>query len=74
MQSSTTTTTLRCEREKLDVDPLAAILEILRSGAFKERVDRLDGYDPASCGELVEVCAGSTGRKQASRQQLRKGA
>lgn len=58
----------------LDVDLLAAILETLRGGAFKERVDRLDVYDPASRGELVEVSAELIGHKQASRQQLRKGA
>jgi molybdate-binding protein len=57
-----------CERAKLDLAPLATILEILRSDAFKERVDRLDGYAPASCGELVEVAAGLAGRSQRCRQ------
>lgn len=53
-----------CERAKLDVAPLATILEILRSDAFKEHVDRLEGYDPASCGEIVEISAGLAGRRQ----------
>lgn len=56
-----------CERAKLDLAPLAKILEILCSDAFKERVDQLDGYDPASCGELVEVSVGLAGRRQRQR-------
>jgi molybdate transport repressor ModE-like protein len=57
-----------CERARLDVAPLATIAAVLRSDAFKADVDRLDGYDPRQCGELVEVAAGlaGVGRNSAS--------
>lgn len=50
-----------CERSRLDNAPLATIVDVLRSDAFKANVDRLDGYDPEQCGELLEVAAGLAG-------------
>jgi molybdate transport repressor ModE-like protein len=46
---------LACDREQLDATRLDAVLEILRDNAFRASVARLDGYDPAHCGELLDV-------------------
>jgi molybdate-binding protein len=50
-----------CERRGLQTPPLATILAILRTPGFLAQVERLDGYDPAECGQLVEVTAGLAG-------------
>jgi molybdate transport repressor ModE-like protein len=48
-------------RDRFDTPALATIVEILRSTAFRSDVDKLDGYDPALCGTLVDVVAGLDG-------------
>jgi molybdate-binding protein len=50
-----------CERGRLSSAPLAAALEVLKSDAFQARVSRLEGYDPADCGLLVDVASGLHG-------------
>jgi molybdate transport repressor ModE-like protein len=50
-----------CERARLDEARLTAVLRILRSDAFSDSVAHLGGYDPQSCGVVVEVDAGLEG-------------
>jgi molybdate transport repressor ModE-like protein len=50
-----------CERARLTEERLAAVLAILRSGKFNASVARLEGYDPARCGSLVDVDEGLDG-------------
>jgi molybdate-binding protein len=49
-----------CERARLERLPLAAVIEVLRGDAFRQRVAQLDGYDPQECGKLVELDQGLT--------------
>jgi molybdate transport repressor ModE-like protein len=49
-----------CERARLERLPLAAVIDVLRGGAFRQRVAQLDGYDPQECGKLVELDQGLT--------------
>jgi molybdate transport repressor ModE-like protein len=56
-----------CERDKLAGTGLSCVLETLRSVAFRDRVAHLVGYDPAQCGELLELEAaldGSAGNER----------
>lgn len=50
-----------CERARLDSQPLAGVLDLLRHTRFVERVARLDGYDPAACGTLTSIPDGLAG-------------
>ena len=50
-----------CDRTQLDREPLAAVLELLRGAAFRQRVAQLDGYDPAECGTVVALDEGWSG-------------
>jgi molybdate transport repressor ModE-like protein len=52
---------LACERARLADAPLADALALLRDARYRERVERLDGYDPTSCGTLTSVAAGLAG-------------
>ena len=42
-----------CNRAQLERAPLATVIEMLRSVAFKSGVARLEGYDPQDCGALL---------------------
>ncbi|HEX7911627.1 MAG TPA: substrate-binding domain-containing protein [Paraburkholderia sp.] len=42
-----------CDRARLERAPLVNVIELLRSSAFRQRVDQLEGYDPHDCGKLV---------------------
>lgn len=44
-----------CEQEKLSDGRLESVLATLRTGAFQDAVAHLPGYDPARCGELIEL-------------------
>ena len=44
-----------CDRMQLERAPLATVIEMLRSVAFKSGVARLDGYDPQDCGALLNL-------------------
>lgn len=50
-----------CDRARLAAQPLASALAVLRSDEFRAGVATLEGYDPAHCGELVDVTAGLRG-------------
>ena len=50
-----------CDRLKLEREPLAAVLQLLRGGVFRQRVAQLDGYDPAECGTVVALDEGWSG-------------
>lgn len=50
-----------CDRARLGAAPLATALAVLRSDEFRAGVATLEGYDPAHCGELVDVTAGLRG-------------
>jgi molybdate-binding protein len=50
-----------CDRARLTAQPLAAALAVLRNEEFRAGVATLEGYDPARCGELVDVTAGLRG-------------
>jgi molybdate transport repressor ModE-like protein len=43
-----------CDRARLERAPLASVVDLLRSNAFRQRVDQLEGYDPRDCGKLVD--------------------
>jgi molybdate transport repressor ModE-like protein len=47
-----------CDRTQLERAPLATVIAMLRSADFKAGVARLDGYDPADCGELLNLDEG----------------
>ncbi|MFC5428469.1 substrate-binding domain-containing protein [Paraburkholderia denitrificans] len=51
-----------CDRAQLEREPLVSVLNRLRGDAFKEGVARLAGYDPAECGEVVELADGWAGQ------------
>ncbi len=55
-----------CERGRLSSAPLAAALDVLKSDAFHASVSRLEGYDPAECGALVDIAGGLRGNAQAA--------
>jgi len=44
-----------CDRARLERQPLATVIEMLRGEAFKSGVARLDGYDPRDCGKLLDL-------------------
>jgi molybdate transport repressor ModE-like protein len=44
-----------CNRTQLERAPLATVIEMLRSAAFKSGVARLEGYDPQDCGALLNL-------------------
>ena len=53
-----------CDRDKLNDAGLSGLLEVLRSDAFRDSVAHLEGYDPAFCGQLLELeeaLSGATG-------------
>ncbi len=50
-----------CDRARLSAQPLASALAVLRSDEFRDNVATLEGYDPAHCGEIVDVTAGLRG-------------
>ena len=50
-----------CNRDKLNDAGLSGLLEVLRSDAFRDSVDHLEGYDPAFCGQLLELEAALSG-------------
>ncbi|HEX7682053.1 MAG TPA: substrate-binding domain-containing protein [Trinickia sp.] len=50
-----------CDRGRLSTQPLAAALDVLRSGEFRAGVAALEGYDPTYCGAIVDVTAGLRG-------------
>lgn len=43
-----------CDRARLERAPLANVIDVLRSSAFRQRVDQLEGYDPRDCGKLID--------------------
>ncbi|MDE1183570.1 substrate-binding domain-containing protein [Paraburkholderia sp.] len=47
-----------CDRARLERVPLTTVLALLRSNAYREGVDRLDGYDPRDCGKLFDLDEG----------------
>ncbi|RFU46787.1 substrate-binding domain-containing protein [Paraburkholderia sp. DHOC27] len=47
-----------CDRARLERQPLATVIGMLRGRPFRSSVAHLDGYDPRDCGELVEVDEG----------------
>jgi molybdate transport repressor ModE-like protein len=47
-----------CDRTRLERQPLATVIGMLRGDAFRNGVARLDGYDPRDCGKLVELDEG----------------
>jgi len=49
-----------CDRAQVERIPFAAVIDVLRGGAFRRRVAQLDGYDPQECGRLVELDDGWT--------------
>ncbi len=34
------------------------MIELLQGEAFRDEVARLDGYDPAECGQIMELAEG----------------
>jgi molybdate transport repressor ModE-like protein len=50
-----------CDRAHLSRAPLATVIELLRSSAFRHCVEQLDGYDPCYCGRLVDLDEGLGG-------------
>ena len=50
-----------CERQALGRAPLAAVIALLRSAAFRDNVARLEGYDPLHCGEVFDLDEGLSG-------------
>jgi molybdate transport repressor ModE-like protein len=50
-----------CDRDKLNDAGLSGLLEVLRSDAFRDSVSHLEGYDPAFCGQLLELEAALSG-------------
>ncbi|HEV7835305.1 MAG TPA: substrate-binding domain-containing protein [Caballeronia sp.] len=53
-----------CNREKLNDAGLSGLLEVLRSDTYRDSVAHLEGYDPAFCGQLLELeeaLSGATG-------------
>jgi molybdate transport repressor ModE-like protein len=54
-----------CERAQLERTSFAAVLDVLRGGAFRRRVAQLDGYDPQECGRLVDLDDGLATRTDA---------
>src|SRR6195952_3104142 len=53
-----------CNRDKLNGAGLSGLLEVLRSDTYRESVAHLEGYDPAFCGQLLELdeaLSGATG-------------
>jgi molybdate-binding protein len=44
-----------CDRAALERAPLATVIDMLRSEAFKSGVARLEGYNPQDCGTLLEL-------------------
>ncbi|GLU32401.1 substrate-binding domain-containing protein [Trinickia caryophylli] len=54
-----------CERARLEAGPLAAALQVLRSEGFRAGVSRLEGYDPAECGSLIDIPHGLRGMPKA---------
>jgi len=50
-----------CERAQLERAPLVAVLKHMRGAGFRQTVARLDGYDPAECGHVVELEQGWAG-------------
>jgi molybdate transport repressor ModE-like protein len=53
-----------CNRDKLNDAGLSGLLEVLRSDTYRDSVAHLEGYDPAFCGELLELeeaLSGATG-------------
>jgi molybdate transport repressor ModE-like protein len=54
-----------CDRTQVERAPFAAVVDVLRGGAFRRRVEQLDGYDPQDCGRLVELDDGWSTRSDA---------
>jgi molybdate transport repressor ModE-like protein len=50
-----------CDRSQLEREPLASVLKLLRSSAFRQVVARLEGYNPAECGKVVALEDGWAG-------------
>ncbi|WP_233863925.1 substrate-binding domain-containing protein [Paraburkholderia adhaesiva] len=50
-----------CDRDKIEREPLFSVLKLLRSGAFRQVVAHLEGYDPAECGKVVPLEEGWAG-------------
>jgi putative molybdopterin biosynthesis protein len=48
---------LVCLKAALDQDPVQALLQVLRSAAWQERVKTLPGYQPDRCGEILSLRA-----------------
>jgi len=59
-----------CDRAHLAHEPLATVLALLRGGEFRASVAHLEGYDPASCGEVIELDAAWGGSREGERQAL----
>jgi molybdate transport repressor ModE-like protein len=50
-----------CDRTRLGRQPLASVLAVLASDAFRANVAQLEGYDPTDCGAVVDVASGLRG-------------
>ena len=48
---------LVCLKAALDQEPVQALLEVLRSPVWQERVAALPGYQPEHCGEVLSLRA-----------------
>jgi putative molybdopterin biosynthesis protein len=48
---------LVCLKAALEQDPVQALLQVLRSAAWQERVTALPGYQPERCGEVLSLRA-----------------
>jgi putative molybdopterin biosynthesis protein len=46
---------LVCLKAALDQEPVRALLEVLRSTEWQERVAALPGYEPERCGEVLSL-------------------
>lgn len=54
-----------CDLAQIEREPLASVLKLLRSTAFRQVVAHLEGYDPAECGKVVALEDGWAGLQPA---------
>jgi molybdate-binding protein len=59
-----------CDRGHLGHEPLATVLGLLRGAGFRASVAQLEGYDPASCGDVVELEAAWGGPREGEARTL----
>ena len=59
-----------CDRGHLAHEPLATVLGLLRGARFRASVAQLEGYDPAACGDVVELDAAWGGPREDEQRTL----